>query len=222
MSTTRLPAGSAPTETAPAGAIAGGRTARRRLVPLVAATLTWAAGLNFLLDHSTWQGLPHGVWYSGLTRRFPEGSSAGGLEGHVVAEFLELADRAALGPGRLDAGVVVGSEVVVERSGLGHVPDRDQDGVLDGHDGLGLASSGREASVAGPEVAVLVAGGVHRRGAQHRLEVGVPGPGMGVLGPAGGLVVSGTHPGPGGEVARGRKPGHVGTGLRGDHLRGGG
>src|SRR3954453_17390370 len=86
-----------------------------------------------------------------LTRRFPEGSSAGGLEGHGVAEFLELADRAALGPDGLDPGVVVGSEVVVERSGLGDVPDRHQDGVLDGHDGLGPASSGREAAVAGAE-----------------------------------------------------------------------
>ena len=28
--------------------------------------MTWAAGLNFLLDHSTWRGLPHRVWYSGL------------------------------------------------------------------------------------------------------------------------------------------------------------
>ena len=33
---------------------------------LVTATVTWAAGLNFLLDHSTWHGLPHRVWYSGL------------------------------------------------------------------------------------------------------------------------------------------------------------
>ena len=33
---------------------------------LVVATMTWAAGLNFLLDHSTWHGLPHRLWYSGL------------------------------------------------------------------------------------------------------------------------------------------------------------
>lgn len=35
-----------------------------------------------------------------------------------MAEFLELADRAAFGPDGLDPGVVVGAEVVVERSGL--------------------------------------------------------------------------------------------------------
>jgi hypothetical protein len=35
-------------------------------VLLVVVTMTWAAGLNFLLDHSTWRGLPHRVWYSGL------------------------------------------------------------------------------------------------------------------------------------------------------------
>src|SRR6476619_7316367 len=74
MATTGLPdtglpdTGSAPTGAAPAGPIPGGRTPRRRrgLELLVAATLTWAAGLNFLLDHSTWHGLPHRVWYSGL------------------------------------------------------------------------------------------------------------------------------------------------------------
>jgi len=73
MATTGLPdTGSAPTGAAPtgaagAGAFPGGRTPRRgRLVLLVAATLIWAAGLNFLLDHSTWHGLPHRVWYSGL------------------------------------------------------------------------------------------------------------------------------------------------------------
>src|SRR6187200_250176 len=67
MVRTELPdTGSAPTAAAPAGALPGGRTPRRLLVLLVAATLTWAAGLNFLLDHSTWHGLPHRVWYSGL------------------------------------------------------------------------------------------------------------------------------------------------------------
>ena len=60
MATTGLPVtgsaptGAAPTGAAPAGAFPGGRTPRRgRLVLLVAATLIWAAGLNFLLDHST-------------------------------------------------------------------------------------------------------------------------------------------------------------------------
>ena len=70
MATTGLPdTGAPPTGAAPAGEapaeVSPGRT-RRRLVLLVVATMTWAAGLNFLLDHSTWHGLPHRVWYSGL------------------------------------------------------------------------------------------------------------------------------------------------------------
>ena len=83
-----------------------------------------------------------------LTRRFPRHSSAGGLESHGVAELFELMDRAAFGPDVLDPGVVVGAEVVIERSGVGHVPDRYEDGVLDRDEGLALASSGREAPVA--------------------------------------------------------------------------
>ena len=48
-----------------AGRRPGDRT-RRWLVLLVPVTVAWAAGLNFLLDHSTWGGLPHRVWYSGM------------------------------------------------------------------------------------------------------------------------------------------------------------
>src|SRR6187551_3002653 len=66
MATTGLPdTGAPPAGAAPVEASPGGRT-QRRLVLLVVATMTWAAGLNFLLDHSTWHGLPHRVWYSGL------------------------------------------------------------------------------------------------------------------------------------------------------------
>jgi hypothetical protein len=36
--------------------------------------------------------------------------------------------------------VVVGAEVVVEGAGVSHLPDRHEDGVLDGDDGLGFAT----------------------------------------------------------------------------------
>src|SRR5215203_6581637 len=69
----------------------------------------------------------------------------GGLEGDLVAERFELADVVALGALGVDVGVVEAGPQVVEAGGrVGQqVPDDDQDGAADRHDGsLGAAAAG--------------------------------------------------------------------------------
>ena len=78
----------------------------------------------------------------------------------MVAEGFELADVVALlGCGVDVAVVVVGAEVVEAGVGVGEqVPDDHQDGAADRDDGLLLAASAGDASVAGAEEGVGPAG----------------------------------------------------------------
>src|SRR5215203_5358749 len=84
---------------------------------------------------------------------FGEGRSGGGFEGDPVAEGLELADVVALGPFRTDAGVVEARAEVMEPEGRvrQQVPDDDQDGPADRHDGSLLAASAGDPPVAFPQ-----------------------------------------------------------------------
>ena len=56
------------------------------------------------------------------------------------------------------AGVVVGSGVVVQRAGVGHRPDRGQEGVLDRDDGLLRAASCGDAAVLRGQVGAVGVG----------------------------------------------------------------
>ena len=82
-----------------------------------------------------------------------------------------------LGAFGVAAGVVVGAGVVVEGAGVGHVPDRDEDRVLDGDDGLLRAAAGGDAAVSGAEVGAVGVARTTSRRRRARLEVGVAGPG---------------------------------------------
>src|SRR5215217_3809613 len=87
-----------------------------------------------------------GEWVGGSTRRSAAkpgpgrvcgAGLGGGLKGDLVAERLELAEMVALGALGVDAGVVeAGAQVVEAGVGVGEeVPDDDQDGAADRHDG---------------------------------------------------------------------------------------
>ena len=71
----------------------------------------------------------------------------------MVAEPLELVDGVTAGAFGVAAGVVVGAWVVVERSGMGHGPDRDQDRVFDWNECLFGSATGGDASVLRGKVA---------------------------------------------------------------------
>lgn len=66
-----------------------------------------------------------------LTRSSPSGRSGSPFEGDLVAECPELTDGVAFGPFGVVAQVVVGAGLGVVGAGGDHVPDGDQDGVLD-------------------------------------------------------------------------------------------
>src|SRR5215475_3053691 len=104
-----------------------------------------------------------GVWLCG-----------GGCEFDVVAECFELADVAAdLAVGADGGDVVVVAEVVVAGGPVGEqVPDDDQDGAGDGHEGFEFAAAAGQPTVALAEEGGGFAGG--RGGvAEDAFEVGV-------------------------------------------------
>src|SRR5665647_2176585 len=100
------------------------------------------------------------------------------------------------------------------------MPDRRQDGVLDGDQGLEFAYASGQAPVAGAEEGgVLGAVGCHRGNTECAGE-----PVVAVSSVCGfvsltGLVESGGDPGPGGEVPGGGEATHVGSGFGGDYFR---
>src|SRR5204863_5290489 len=106
---------------------------------------------------------------------------------------------------------VVVAEVLVGDVAGEHVPGGDEDGVASGDRRLLVAAAAAQPLVLGGEVGALGAAGGFGRltepGAQPLGAVA----GVAGLVLARGLVVAGAHPGPGGEVARGRKAGHVGS-----------
>ena len=82
------------------------------------------------------------MWYLGLSGCW--------LQGDGLAEGFELADEVADLASLVDAGgVVVGAEFVEAFGGVGEqVPDDDEDGSGDGDEGLELAATLDDASVA--------------------------------------------------------------------------
>src|SRR5215212_3263431 len=150
----------------------------------------------------------------------PLGLGGGWLQRDVVAEGLELGDEAfgvAFGVAALE---VVAAEVVVGLAGGEHVPVGDQHRVFYGAERAAVSEARFQAPVLGGEVAVAGADG-----GQRGLFEGDPEPLAAVAGAsgaafAGGLVVAGAAPGPGGKVPRGGKDAHVGADL-GDHDFGG-
>src|SRR5680860_1831615 len=88
-------------------------------------------------------------------------------------------EGAAFGSVRVQPGVEVGAGVVVEGAGGGHVPDRDEHGVLDSDDRLHRSTAWRDASVLDSQVGVLGPSRRHRRGTEGALGVGVAGSGLG-------------------------------------------
>jgi hypothetical protein len=75
-------------------------------------------------------------------------------EGDLVAEALELVHGVAAGTFGVAAGVVIGAGVVIERTGMGHIPDRDQDRVFDRDECFLCSATGGDASVLGGEIGV--------------------------------------------------------------------
>src|SRR4051812_43137325 len=148
------------------------------------------------------------------------GSSGGWFERDAVSEAFELVDEAAGLAFGVAALVVVAAEVTVGLAGGEHVPVGDQDRVLDGADRAAVADPGLEPSVLGLEVAALGAGGgqcgFFERDGQPLGALAAPA-GAAL---AGGLVVAGAAPGPGGEMPGAGKAAHVGADLS-DHDLGG-
>src|SRR4051795_7147399 len=155
-----------------------------------------------------------------LLRKSPDVPRLGGLglgvlEDDVVAEALQLADRAAGDLLGLPALEEVGAEVGVElAAGQQRVNDL-QLRVRDGDDGTLMATSATDSPVLGLQVAVLAGRaqrGLHQRGAQPRAALGR----ASVLAVARTFVVARAQPGPRGQVTAARKAAHVGADL-GDH-----
>lgn len=102
----------------------------------------------------------------------------------MVAEVVELADESAGGAGLAGAfEEVVAAEVGVLGVVGEHVPDRDQERVLQGDQGAFASAAADEPAVAGGKVGVLGAAGGKGGLAQYSLE-----PGVSVAGAAGGAL----------------------------------
>jgi hypothetical protein len=98
-----------------------------------------------------------------------------------VAEGFELSDEASGEAVGVLAGEVVVAGVVVELSGLEHVPDRGEDGVPDRGDGTMLSPAAAQTLILGGEVGVFGPAGSQRGFGQSRSEPlvalpGLPGP----------------------------------------------
>src|SRR5215217_7818298 len=148
--------------------------------------------------------------------------SGGGFEGDLVAEGLQLADVVAPGALSVDAGVVEAGAQVLEPCGrVGQqMPDDDQDGPADRHDGpLGTAAAG-DPTVALTKEGIGLAGGDGRL-AEHPSQIRVAVPGRpAALAFAGRLLDAGGELGPRHQMPSGREPGHVHAEL-GDEQAGG-
>src|SRR5450631_2569725 len=142
------------------------------------------------------------------------------VERDGVSESFELVDEALGGLFGVAAGEVIAAEVVVELAGAEHVPDRDDDRVLDRAEGFLVPAAGSESGVLGGEVGVFAAG----RGQGGFFEcpvkpfgavAGLPGAAF-----AGGLVVAWALPGPRRELFGRGEDAHVDADL-GDDAFGG-
>src|SRR3954465_14295488 len=136
------------------------------------------------------------------------------------AELGNLACEAAgLGFGR-GASKMVWAEILVDGAVAKHVIGSGQDGRCYGADGLLGSAAVAQALELSLKVAALFAcagpGALHQRGLEPRRALAQPG-GAAL---AGALVVAGTEPGPGDQVAGGREAAHVDADLGDDDLRG--
>ena len=100
------------------------------------------------------------------------------FEDDGVAEGFELSDEASGGSVGVLAGEVVVAGVVVELTGLEHVPDRGEDGVPDRGDGPVVSAAAAQTLIFGREVGVLGPAGSQRGLGQSRSEPLVALPGL--------------------------------------------
>src|SRR5215813_13687327 len=150
--------------------------------------------------------------------------SGRGLQGDLVAEGFELADVVALAALGVDPSVVeVAAQVGVAGGGVGEqVPDDDQQGPADGHDGFLAAPAAGDPPVPLAQEGVGAGGGgggVAENPGQ--VAVAVPGGVLAFLLP-GGLLDAGGELGPGDQVPGGGEAAHVGADLGQDRVGGGG
>src|SRR3954462_5909952 len=141
-------------------------------------------------------------------------------DGACEAELGDLeCEAAGLGFGR-GASKVVWAEILIEGAVAKHVIGGGQDGSCYGADGLLGSAAVAQALELSLKVAALFAcagpGALHQRGLEPRRALAQPG-GAAL---AGALVVAGTEPGPGDQVAGGREAAHVDADLGDDDLRG--
>jgi hypothetical protein len=113
---------------------------------------------------------------------------------------------------------VIGAQVVVEGSAFEHVIGGGEDRGSDGADGFFGAATGSQAMELGLQVALLCSDGSPGALDESCLQPGRAFAHAGGPALAGALVVPGTEPGPGNEVAFGREPTHVETDLGGNDL----
>ena len=117
-------------------------------------------------------------------------------------------------------GCAVGSEVVVGLVACEHPVGRDQHRVRDGYLGPAHAAPPGQSGVLGGQIVLAPhpadrAGGLDQHRGHHLLPCRFP---AGVCLPADSMHRR-RQPGPGSQMGRGRKPGHVGAGLGHDDLR---
>src|ERR1700751_1062558 len=115
------------------------------------------------------------------------------VECDLIAEVVELSDEASGGAGLAGAfDEVVRAEVVVSRVVGEHVPDSNQNRVLQRDEGPFTSATGHHASITSGQVGIFAAGGSDRGLSEHGLEPGVPGTRGSRRVLSGGLVVTWT------------------------------
>lgn len=102
-------------------------------------------------------------------------------DGDGAAELVELVDGPAGGAFGVALGEVGAAEVLVGDVAGGYVPDRGDDGVLDGDQGCERATAGGQTLVTGLRIGVLGFLPCRTPRGRGRLEVGIAGPDLGVL-----------------------------------------
>jgi len=154
------------------------------------------------------RGAPGAYEYTRLVVRFRRSCGLFCLEGHLVAELVELAHQSSGPAGSAGAFEEVAAaevgvlDVVGERA-----PDLDEDGVFQDDQGAFLAPAAADASVPGSEAGVLGARGADGGLAERRLQLWIAVTGLAGGLPARGLVVAGADADPGRDpIPSGNRP----------------
>src|SRR5271165_1808774 len=168
-----------------------------------AAVLSWVDGV------CSFSGLCAG-WFSGLC--------AGWFEGNGVSEGLELAYRVGLDGAGSAGGEVVRAGISVEVTVGEHAVRGDDHRPFNRHKGFHRSPMRADAAILGGEVGIPRPCRRQSSDAESTFEVAVAVAGLGGFDSAGGFVGTGTDPGPGGEVPRGGKRGHVAAGFGEEYL----